>query len=92
MPVAYYVKHPELPLEQYEESMRRLEEAGLGGPRGRLYHFAFSVDGSVRILSIWDSPSSYDEFAKRLKQVAVDTGITPIEPETFEVVNIVTGV
>jgi len=77
------------PAEQYDETVRHLEEAGDFPPQGLEYHVAFLVDDGVRVSEIWDSREQFEAFGERLRPVLSDIGIEPGEPEVFEVHNII---
>ena len=75
------------PAEQYDETIRRLEETGDFPPEGLEYHVAFLVDGGIRVSEIWDSREKWEAFGERLMPILADVGIEPGEPEVFEVHN-----
>jgi hypothetical protein len=74
---------------QYDESVRKLEEAGDFPADGLDYHVCFGTDGSLRVSEIWDSREQLDAFGERLMPVLSEVGIDPGEPEIVEVHNIV---
>ncbi|HSI98060.1 MAG TPA: hypothetical protein VK926_06825 [Gaiellaceae bacterium] len=77
--------------EKYDESLRRLEEAGLWpNPDGLEYHVFFGSEGSLRVSEIWDSREQMDAFGEGLMPILADVGIEfSGPPEIFEVRNIV---
>ena len=75
--------------EQYDASVRRLEQAGDFPPEGMDYHVCFGSDGSLRVSEIWDSREQWEAFGERLMPVLAEIGIVPGEPEVIEVRNIV---
>jgi len=75
--------------QQYDESLRRLEEAGGWPPDGLEYHVAFGPDDSLRVSEIWDTREQWEEFGKRLMPLLSDIGIEPGEPELLKIHNIV---
>jgi hypothetical protein len=75
--------------EQYEESVRRLQESGGFPAEGMDYHCAFFVDGNLRVSEVWDSREQWEAFGERLRPLLADIGIEPGEPEVVEVHNIV---
>ncbi len=83
--------HPtSLTAEQYDESVRRLEQAGLFPPDGVDYHVCFGSEGDLRVSEIWESREQFEAFAERLMPVLADVGIQfSAEPEIFEAHNIV---
>ncbi|MDQ2942986.1 MAG: hypothetical protein M3R21_04855 [Candidatus Dormibacteraeota bacterium] len=80
-----------LTTEKYDESTRRIEEAGIEFPPDGLdYHICFGSEGNLRVSEIWDSREQLEAFGKRLMPVLADTGIEfSGEPEIFEVHNII---
>ena len=76
--------------EQYDETIRRLQEAGDFPPEGMEYHVCFLQDGNVRVSEIWDSREQFAAFGERLMPILVAAGIEfSGEPEVFEIHNIV---
>lgn len=75
--------------EQYDETIRRLQEAGQFPPDGMDLHVCFLVDGNLRVSEIWDSREQADAFAQRLMPVLQDVGIDPGTPEIVDIHNIV---
>jgi hypothetical protein len=75
--------------QQYDESVRRLEQDGSFPPHGMDYHVCFGADGSLRVSEIWDSREQWEAFGERLMPVLAEVGIEPGEPEVHEVRNIV---
>jgi len=78
-----------LTAQQYEESVRRLQELGDWPPDGLDYHVFFGSEGNLRVSEIWDSREQFEAFGERLMPVLVEIGIEPGEPEVLEVHNIV---
>jgi hypothetical protein len=75
--------------EQYDETIRRLQEAGDFPPDGMEYHVCFLSDGNVRVSEIWESREQIDTFAERLMPLLAEVGIDPGEPEVLEIHNII---
>ena len=80
-----------LTTERYDESVRRLAEAGDFPPAGLEYHVCFGSDGDLRVSEIWSSREQFAAFGERLMPLLADVGIEPGEPEIFEVHNIVSS-
>ena len=75
---------------KYDESVRRLEEAGTWPPDGLEYHVFFGSEGNLRVSEIWDSQEQLQAFGERLMPILADVGIEfSGDPEIFEVHNIV---
>jgi hypothetical protein len=76
--------------EKYDESLRRLEEAGEFPPEGMDYHVAFGTDDNLRVSEIWDSREQLQAFGDRLMPILTELGIEfSGEPEILEIHNIV---
>ena len=82
---------PGMTVEKYEETVKRLEEAGAGAPAGRLYHVCFGDKENLRVSDIWDSRESFDKFGETLVPILTDLGIALGNPEVLEVYNIIEG-
>jgi hypothetical protein len=78
-----------LTAEQYDKSVRRMEESGDFPPEGMDSHCCFGTDGNLRVSEIWDSREQLAAFGERLMPVLAEIGIEPGEPEVFEVHNII---
>jgi hypothetical protein len=79
---------PDVTAEQYDETMRRLVQAGDWMPDGLDYHVAFRSKGQFRVSEIWDSRKQLDAFSERLMPVLKDVGIELAgEPEVLEIYN-----
>ncbi len=78
--------------EKYNQTIRGLEAAGQGKPKGRLYHVAARQDdGSTVVTDIWESAALLEEFGKTLIPVLDKAGVTPVQPTVYPVVNVIEG-
>ena len=75
---------PSLTAEQYDESVRRLQEAGHFPPEGMEYHVCFGSDENLRVSEIWDSREQWQAFGEKLMPLLAEVGIEPGEPEVME--------
>jgi hypothetical protein len=78
-----------LTVEQYEESVRRIQENGEWPPDGMELHVCFGSDGNLRVSEVWDSQEQLDAFGERLMPVLSEVGIEPGQPEVLDVHNVV---
>jgi len=78
-----------LTAQQYDESIRRLEEGGEWPPDGLEYHVCFGTEPNLKVSEIWDSPQQLEAFGERLMPILADVGIEPGEPEIVEIHNTV---
>ena len=76
---------------KYNESLRRLEAAGLWpNPAGLELHVAFGDEDNMRVSEIWTSQEQFQAFGEGLMPILSDIGIDfSGEPEVFEVHNLV---
>ena len=77
--------------QKYQEVLKRLQAAGAGAPKGRLYHVAFGDPNALRVSDIWDTRENFDRFGETLMPILADAGIDPGTPEFIEVHNIIAG-
>ena len=88
--LARFTAAPDVTTEQYDETIRRLEESGDWLPEGLEYHVAFRSDSALRVSEIWDSREQFDAFGERLMPVLKDVGIELSgKPEMLEIHNII---
>jgi hypothetical protein len=69
--------------EQYEESLTKLEEAGWGSPEARLYHVAGPTENGFRVVDVWESPETFEEFGKVLIPILQEIGVAPPEARVW---------
>src|SRR5680860_1054517 len=55
--------------EQYDESIRRLEESGDFPPDGLDYHVRFGADGNLKVSEIWACVDSASAAARSARDV-----------------------
>ena len=84
MAVVICLSPPRMTTEQYDEAIRRLEDAGLGAPGERSLHLCFGPSGRLRILTVWDRPESFERFGQTLIPILQELGVDPGEPEIYE--------
>jgi hypothetical protein len=76
---------------KYDEVMRRLELAGAGSPAGRLYHCCYESGGSLKVVDVYDSPQSFEQFGNTLMPILKSLGIDAGQPEVSPTYNMVAG-
>ena len=76
---------------QYDECIRRLGQAGVGAPKGRLYHVCYGDRDELRVFDVWESSELFDEFGQTLMPILQELSIDPGTPEISEVHNIIPG-
>ena len=90
MSIVVRFKPTNITKEKYDESLRRLEEAGLWpDPDGLELHVLFGAENDLRVSEIWSSPEQFHAYGDKLMPILTDIGIEfSGEPEVFEVHNL----
>ena len=91
MPYAFRFSPTSMTEADYDELVRRLEEAGAGRPAGRMYHVCYGSGDRLEIFDVWDATESFLAFGQTLIPMMREMGLTPTDPEVVEVHNILTG-
>lgn len=78
-----------LTVQQYDESIGRLQKTGYFPPDGLEYHLCFGTDGNLRVSEIWDSEEQFKAFGERLMPLLAEVGIDPGQPEVMPIHNVV---
>jgi len=74
---------------QYDECIKRLEVAGAGNPKGRLYHVCYGDPNNLMVTDVWDSVETFQKFGETLTPILKEIGIDPGQPAMHPVHNIV---
>jgi len=77
--------------EAYDDVIKRLEAAGAGAPKGRLYHVAMEHEGAIQVFDVWDSEASFQAFGETLIPIMQAIGADPGEPMVSPIRNIIKG-
>jgi hypothetical protein len=72
-----------LSAEKYAETLKRLESAGAGQPKGQLYHVCFGDTENLSVVDVFESREAYEEFGQVLKPILEDLDLG--QPEVSEV-------
>ena len=91
MAVVIRVSLPGFTRAKYDETVKRLAQAGAGSPAGRLYHVCFGDKDNLRVSDIWESREAFDKFGETLKPIMTDLGFGAPDVEILEVYNIIAG-
>lgn len=77
--------------DKYDETIRRLEQAGAGAPEGRTHHFALESDGAIQVFDVWDSQEQFEAFGPALMPILTELGVDPGQPMVARVHNVIRG-
>jgi hypothetical protein len=91
MALGFYFTPSSFTPERYDETLKKLDDAGAGAPSGRLYHVAMEADGVIQVFDIWDSQESFEAFGKTLVPIMAEVGADPGEPQVAPIRNIIKG-
>ena len=74
-----------LTASKYDEVIRRLEGAGSGAPRGRIFHTCFGSGDQLRVVEVWNSEADFGAFGATLIPIlgslGIDIGTPDVQPQ-----------
>jgi hypothetical protein len=76
---------------KYDETVKKLEAAGAGSPKGRTYHICYGDPAGVHVTDIWDSMENFQAFGNSLLPIMGALGVDPGQPEIYELHNTIKG-
>ena len=82
---------PSLSSQQYDQVIKRLEAAGEGSPKGRLFAVAFGPADALHVSDVWDSRENFDRFGQTLMPLLQELGIDPGTPEFIDAYHTIPG-
>jgi len=91
MAMGLYFTPSSFTVPKYDDSTRKLEEAGAGSPPGRLYHVALETNGEIQVFDIWESQEQFEAFGQTLVPILAEFGVDPGTPQISNVHNVIKG-
>ena len=91
MAICVYFPPAGFTTKQYGEVLERLEQAGVGTPKGRLHHSCFGDPSSLQVVDVWESQETFDAFGQALMPILSGVGYQPAPPMIEPVHNIIVG-
>ena len=91
MAIGVYFAGNSMTSQQYDDVLKKLQAAGAGSPKGRVYHAAFGDPNNLSIFDVWTSQADFDAFGVVLMPILKAAGFTPGPPQTMPIHNIVKG-
>ncbi len=91
MALGIYFVNPGFTPEKYESTIKQLEAAGAGSPKGRSFHVALESDGQIQVFDIWESQADFDAFGSTLMPILNGLGVEVPEPMVATVHNVIQG-
>lgn len=74
---------------KYDECIQRLEAAGAGNPKGRLYHVCYGDPNNLMVTDVWDSVENFENFGGTLLPILAELGVNPGQPGAHLVHNVI---
>jgi hypothetical protein len=91
MAIGYYFQPHGMTRDQYDEVIRKLDEAGAGSPPGRTWHCAFEVANEIHVFDIWESEEQFNAFGETLMPIVEAVGVDPGQPTVSPIHNVIRG-
>jgi hypothetical protein len=91
MAISVYFPEANFTAKLYTEVVKRLEKAGAGMPKGRLYHASFGSEDSLQVFDLWESQEAFAKFGETLLPIMAEIGYKPPTPMFAPVHNIIIG-
>ena len=91
MAISVYFGKANFTAKLYAEVLKRLEKAGAGMPKGRLYHVFFGDENNREVLDIWESQETFAKFGETLLPIMADLDYKPPTPMFSPAHNVIIG-
>ena len=91
MALGIYIVHAGFTPEKYDNTIKQLDAAGAGAPKGRTLHVALESNGEVQVFDIWESQADFDAFGPTLMPILAELGVELKEPMVAHVQNVIEG-
>ena len=90
MAISAHFKHTGFTPEKYDETIRRLNAAGHGAPRGRLEHVAIETNGEIEVFDIWESQEALETWGPQgFVPILLDLGVELHPPTIHPIRNVI---
>ncbi len=74
-------------IEQYDETIKRLNDTGAHPAPGLLYHVCYGESGNLRVGEVWESREAFDKHGEALMPILKEVGVDAGQPEIGDVHN-----
>ena len=91
MAIGMYFHLKGMTAQKYGETLKKLDAAGAGAPKGRAYHAAFGPADSLMVFDVWNSQAEFDAFGATLVPILTELGVDPGQPDVVPIHNIIKG-
>ncbi len=76
---------------KYDQCIKKLEVAGQGSLKGRLYHVCYDDPADLHVTDVWDTMENFQAFGETLMPILQEIGVDPGQPKVNLVNNIIIG-
>jgi hypothetical protein len=76
---------------KYDETVKQLEAAGAGAPKGRSYHVCYGDLNGVTVTDVWENMEDFQAFGETLVPIMQSLNVDPGQPDIQQVHNIIIG-
>jgi hypothetical protein len=90
MALGIYFAHSGLSVDEYNECIKRLKQAGAAHPAGRSYHASFGPRDKLMVFDVWTSQAAFDKFGKTVTPILQQLGVEPGQPSVMEIHKVIT--
>lgn len=91
MALGIYFVHEGFTPDKYDSTIKQLDAAGAGSPKGRSSHFALESDGAIQVFDVWESQEDFDAFGQTLVPILTGLGVKLAAPMVATVYNSIAG-
>lgn len=89
MAIGVYFASQSMNAQRYSEVVKQLEAAGVGSPKGRLYHATFGDTNDLHVFDVWDSQAEFDAFGAILMPILTKAGVVRGQPQIMPIHNVI---
>lgn len=89
MAIGVYFSSNSMSAQKYGDVVKKLEAAGAGSPKGRLYHASFGDPADLSVFDVWASQEEFDAFGAVLMPIMAAEGVTMGAPHIMPIHNII---
>ena len=89
MALAFYFAPASMSATQYDQCIKLLRKAGVGHPRGRVYHSCFGDPAKLAVFDVWTSQAAFEAFGRTLMPIMQQIGVEVPSPAVMPVHNVI---
>src|ERR1017187_8226109 len=90
MALGIYFALSGMSVDKYNESIKRLKQAGAAHPAGRSYPASFGTSDKLMVFDVWTPQAAFNKFGKTLMPILQQLGVEPGQPSVMEIHKVIT--